>query len=188
MDPIIDSKLTREEALKQNLACLCPEEILQQQELVTVKYWSFDEKVHEGQIVVARGLQEDIEEIFESLLSQKFPIQSVIPIADEKYHWDDEISMQVNNSSGFNYRFVARTSRLSNHALGYAVDINPLLNPQIIDDFIQPKGASYDISKQGTIAADSFVVKIFKEHGWTWGGDWKDRVDYQHFNKLLPTV
>lgn len=188
MDPIIDSALIKEEALKQNPALPCPEDILQQQELVTVKYWSFDSKQHQGQIVIALGLQQDIQEIFESLLLQKFPIQSVIPVADKRFAWDDQKSMQANNSSGFNYRFVAQTTRLSDHARGFSVDINPLLNPQFIEGVSNLIGATYDISRPGTIATNSDVVKVFKEHGWDWGGDWKERTDYQHFTKILPTA
>jgi hypothetical protein len=30
---------------------------------------------------------------------------------------------------------------------------------------------------------DSKAVKIFKELGWRWGGDWRYIKDYQHFDK-----
>jgi peptidoglycan L-alanyl-D-glutamate endopeptidase CwlK len=28
-------------------------------------------------------------------------------------------------------------------------------------------------------------VRIFKEHGWAWGGDWKSFKDYPHFEKTF---
>ena len=31
--------------------------------------------------------------------------------------------------------------------------------------------------------ANSFIVQEFEKAGWTWGGRWKDRQDYQHFEK-----
>lgn len=36
------------------------------------------------------------------------------------------------------------------------------------------------------IDKDSLPYKLFTEHGFTWGGDWSDRKDYQHFE--LPTA
>lgn len=170
-DRVIDSELDKENALKQNPVFLCPEEIILFQKVIVVMYYSLDGLIHQGQIVIHEELVEDIRFVFKVILEEKFPITSVIPIADPKFHWDDELSMQANNSSGFNYRTIARSDKLSNHALGRAVDINPRLNPYTRGDFIQPKNAIYDIKKQGTIARDSVIVSCFKERGWTWGGD-----------------
>jgi len=184
-DRVIDSELDKEFAIKQNPAFLCPEEIILCQEVIVVMYHAFDGMIHQGQIVIHEELVEDIRFVFEVILEEKFPIISVIPIADPKFHWDDELSMLANNSSGFNYRTIARTDKLSNHALGRAVDINPRLNPYIRGDFIQPKNTIYDVKKPGTITMDSVIVSCFKERGWTWGGDWIDRKDYQHFEKSV---
>jgi peptidoglycan LD-endopeptidase CwlK len=97
--------------------------------------------------------------------------------------------MMANNTSGFNYRMIAGTERLSNHARGRAIDINPLLNPCIRGDFVQPAGAAYDPSRPGTLTTDSPVTQFLKARGWIWGGDWasgrdgKPLKDYQHFEK-----
>ena len=32
-------------------------------------------------------------------------------------------------------------------------------------------------------APDGYVVREFEKNGWTWGGRWPDRQDYQHFEK-----
>ena len=101
-----------------------------------------------------------------------------------KYDWSDYESMNADNSSAFNYRFVANTTRLSNHATGRAIDINPWQNPQIIKGVASPEGATYNPTAKGTLTENSVVVKLFKEKGWEWGGDWKTRTDYQHFEKL----
>jgi hypothetical protein len=67
------------------------------------------------------------------------------------------------------------------------VDINTLTNPYIKGNIVlPPKGRAYlDRMRayKGGILADSFAVKLFTERGWTWGGSWTDRKDYQHFEK-----
>ena len=72
---------------------------------------------------------------------------------------------------------------MSNHAFGIAIDINPLLNPYVKKNSVEPEGASYNPELSGTITEDSDVVKIFKSYGWNWGGDWTRGKDYQHFEK-----
>lgn len=158
-----------------------PEEIRNNLSIVDVSYYSFDNRIHRGQLVVTSDLVNDVKWIFEKLLENKFPVEKVIPVV--KYNWSDDASMKANNSSAFNYRFVAGTKRLSNHATGRAIDINPWQNPQIINGAASPEGAVYNPKAKGTITKNSIVVKLFKEKGWEWGGDWKTRTDYQHFEK-----
>lgn len=180
---VIDSSLSTEDALRQNPASVCPDDILQKQRVIEVVYWTFDNTMHQGQVVIHEELVQDVKEIFELLVNVHFPLTSVIPIADPRFNWDDEKSMKANNTSGFNYRTIANTTKISNHAFGRALDINPFLNPFIKEDLIRPVGAQYNPSVPGTISFDSEIVKIFKSKGWEWGGDWTDRKDYQHFQK-----
>ena len=56
--------------------------------------------------------------------------------------WCDLRSMQANNCSAFNYRSMIHKTKLSYHALGLAVDINPMLNPFIKGSTVLPEGAS----------------------------------------------
>jgi peptidoglycan LD-endopeptidase CwlK len=176
---ISDCNYTLSEALSgQNI----PEEIKDNLRLVNVEYYSFDNKLHKGQVVINKDLVEDIKWIFEKLKENKFPIEKAVPIV--KYGWSDIESMKANNSSAFNYRHVANTMRLSNHATGRAIDLNPQQNPQIIDGIASPEGALYNPKVKGTITENSVVVKLFKEKDWIWGGDWQTRTDYQHFEKL----
>ncbi len=175
--------MTRERAVLQNPAFPCPWEILNRQFLLSIRFYSFDGSIHPGQVLLDFCLCGDIEELFKLILREKFPVQSAIPIAHSMFHWDDELSMEANNTSAFNYRYISGTSKLSNHALGRAIDINPLQNPFIKDGITQPKDAAYDAEKPGTITADSFIVEFLKDKGWLWGGDWGDRKDYQHFEK-----
>ena len=92
--------------------------------------------------------------------------------------------MAADNSSAFNYRLIAGTDRLSRHALGCAVDINPRENPAVYpDNRIAPPGAVWRPEKPGTFTADHPVVRTFREKGWLWGGDFTHLRDYHHFEK-----
>ena len=60
----------------------CPEEIRKRQRLVTVKYYSTDGQVHQGQLVIDAGLVNDVKRVFALALKERFPVHSVIPISD----------------------------------------------------------------------------------------------------------
>src|SRR5262245_40246647 len=81
----------------------------------------------DGELVVAAAVAEQVARAFEALHAAAFPIQRMVRI--EAYGGSDDRSMADNNSSAFNFRTIAGTSTLSLHALGRAVDINPLWNP-----------------------------------------------------------
>jgi len=93
--------------------------------------------------------------------------------------------MAANNTSSFNYRNVAGTMKLSNHARGQALDLNPKINPWIKEKKIDPPNGSYDPKVPGTLTEDSLVTKKFLELGWGWGGRWSAYKDYQHFEKVV---
>lgn len=182
---LVDSSLTTTEAIKQNPEHPCPAKILKDQVLFDVDYYSFDGRLHSGQLVAHKDLVEDIKGAFTMLLEDHFPIQSVIPIADTRYLWDDNLSGIANNTSAFNYRFVRDTKEFSNHATGRAIDFNPLINPYFPDTRVFPVEASYQPGVPGTIVPGSKLVEYFKNLGWEWGGDWLEDVDYQHFQKPI---
>ena len=196
--PLMDSAMTREQALL-GLTDRSPEHLkqktaidgkMEKQELVDVKYYSFDGKVHQGQILVDQRLAEDVRAIFEVILKEKFPIQSVEPLAWPRFNWTDSASMTANNSSGFNYRSAGQDALvagqpLSRHAAGFAIDLNPVQNPFILSSGkTLPEGATHDLAKAGTLTSGHPVVQAFESRGWQWGGTWRSP-DYQHFQKVL---
>lgn len=188
-NPIVDSKMSQEEAFD-GLDEKCPAEIRNRQKRVTVKYFASDKKIHQGQLVIDGDLENDIKTVFDTALKEGFPIHSLIPISDKRFRkegcWDDDLSMEANNTSGFNYRQVTGGSRLSKHALGRAIDINPFRNPYIKGSLILPKGAVYNPkTDEGALTADHPVVRSFLRLGWEWGGNWTRLKDYQHFEKPL---
>jgi hypothetical protein len=177
---IIDSSYSLNEALE---GIEVPESIRVELALVDVEYFSFDKKLHRGQIVIHKKLVDDIQKIFMLIKENKFPVEKVIPIV--KYNWSDNESMLDNNTSAFNYRLVAGTNRVSNHSYGQAIDINPFQNPHIKNGIYSPKGSKYSVKTSGTIYDNHFIVNEFKKLGWDWGGDWTSPKDYQHFEKKV---
>ncbi|MFM8568984.1 MAG: M15 family metallopeptidase [Candidatus Kapaibacterium sp.] len=173
---IVDSALRVVEALE----CRSfPRGVCDSQTVVDVRYLSMDGMRHRGQIVVHASLADDVRDIFRDLDSAGFPVYSVIPIV--RFGWSDDASIARNNTSGFNYRTVAGTNRLSLHAHGRAIDLNPFLNPYLTPGKrpLRP----YDPSSPGTIVRGDAAYTAFVKRGWTWGGDWKNEKDYQHFEK-----
>lgn len=156
-----------------------PPEIRDTLVLIEVPYFSFSGTDETGYLVVHKALAEEVREIFALLLARRFPIEKMVPICE--YDWDDTASMAANNTSAFNYRTIADTDQLSNHAFGRAVDINPLFNPYIRGEIVLPRGATYDLARSGTVTED--IARLFTDRGWEWGGTWTNRPDWQHFAK-----
>ncbi len=148
-------------------------------------YIDFDGAEQMGELICDRRLAEEVAEIFRELFEAGYRIEK-LRLADE-YGGDDEKIMSDNNSSCFNYRTVEGTNTISLHGYGRAIDINPLYNPYIVDGRVMPANAveyadrSRDFAHK--IAEGDICLKIFRAHGWKWGGDWQQSKDYQHFYK-----
>lgn len=163
---------------------------LEELRYLRVLYRGFDENTHVGEMIVNQSIAEDILEIMSELYRNDYPIERMVLV--DEYNGDDEASMEDNNTSAFNYRVIAGTSQLSKHGMGLAIDINPKYNPYVVERangeiIVSPEsGADYaDRSKEFSykLSEDDLCVKLFLEHGFTWGGDWSTPKDYQHFEK-----
>ncbi|MDA3844615.1 MAG: M15 family metallopeptidase [Candidatus Kapabacteria bacterium] len=176
---IIDSDMTFAESIKGTKA---PQKVIDQLCLLDVYYYSFDDKLHKGQLVVNKKVKMDVAEIFEIIKSMKFKVKKAIPIVE--YKWSDDASMADNNSSAFCYRYIAGTKRMSNHSYGMAVDINPCNNPVVYKSGrVSPKGAKYNPKAEGTFSKTHPIVRVFLDRGWIWGGDFRKYKDNHHFAK-----
>jgi hypothetical protein len=146
--------------------------------------WGFDGKPHRGSLVVHRRYATDFIRVFHALFDARFPIRRMRLV--DAYRGDDDRSMAANNTSAFNCRAVTGGSSWSEHAYGWAIDINPIQNPYVGGGTIlPPAGAAYvDRSRDamGVIHAGGVVVEAFAEIGWGWGGSWSFIQDYQHFS------
>lgn len=176
---VVDSAMGFEQAVDGTAA---PREVLDQLCLIDVRYCGFDGRRHQGQFVIHRKLAGELQGIFALMEQLRFPVAGATPIV--RFGWSDDASMAADNSSAFNYRPVAGTDRLSRHALGRAVDINPRENPAIYpDNRIAPAGAAWRPGNPGTFTRDHPVVRAFREKGWRCGGEFSHLRDYHHFEK-----
>lgn len=153
--------------------------------LLTISYVGFDGKRYTGQMIAAREVADELTDIFRELYEQEFPIERIRLI--DAYGADDNASMADNNTSAFCYREIAGTDWLSNHSFGLAVDINPVQNPYIREDLVQPEAGQDYLDREnvrpGMIVPGNACYNAFTARGWTWGGSWSEPIDYQHFEK-----
>jgi len=180
---IIDSRMTFEDAIAGTKA---PQDIINQLVLIDVEYYSTDNKLHRGQLLLNRAIEEDIVAIFDSIKIWRFPIAQAIPIV--AFDWDDNLSMAANNTSSFCYRKVLGTDNLSRHAMGMAIDINPFFNPMIWKPPYEnrpnkPENAQYDKETPGTLYLEHPVVREFLKRKFTWGYYFSRYYDIHHFQK-----
>lgn len=160
--------------------------IFKQQTLINVEYYGFDGHIHSGQIICNQSVSKELSLIFKELLKLEFPIKSVIPIS--KFDYNDQLSMQANNTTCFDYRLKTLGNGLSKHAIGLAIDINPMQNPYFTAKKTYPAVHQANISKGRIRKNDESsqkVIEIFKKYGWSWGGNWKNSKDYMHFEKVV---
>ena len=143
-----------------------------------------------GEMVVNKDIAEDVLDIFRQLFINRYPIERMRLI--DYWDADDENSMAANNSSSFNFRRISHTNKVSKHGCGMAIDINRLYNPYQKTlangkTVVEPAaGKRYLNRKQKfdyKITKGDLCYRLFKQHGFKWGGDWTSMKDYQHFEK-----
>ena len=148
---------------------------------LVVAYRDFAGRARSGRIVVARSEAADVVTVFRRLWEARFPLRRVQPVS--AYRGDDDASMAADNTSGFNCRFVAGTSRWSLHAYGLAIDVNPVENPYVQGARVAPPaGRAYADRtrvRPGMATANGALVRAFASIGWKWGASFGD---YQHFS------
>lgn len=158
---------------------------------VSVRYYNFHDVPQTGELICHKAIAQDLVEIFYELYEAHYPVEKIALI--DAYGGDDELSMQDNNTSCFNYRDRPSGS-LSNHAYGLAIDLNPLYNPYVAKGAdgsltIAPAGSEDYVDRaqpfEHKIDREDLAYKLFTEHGFTWGGDWNSLKDYQHFEKEI---
>jgi hypothetical protein len=145
---------------------------------VKVNYVNFDGIESEGILEVHKDIKDEVISIFSEIKQKGFPIFKIETI--DKYDFDDEKSVVANNSSAYNFRFVSGSTKLSDHSIGLAIDINPKQNPWVSPNALNK--FTYVPGEKGTIEKGDEVVSIFEKYGWSWGGNWRNP-DYQHFFK-----
>jgi len=158
---------------------------------VSVLYYDFNGESQRGELICHKAIAQDLAEIFYELYRERYPIERICLV--DEYQGDDSLSMQDNNTSCFNYRALP-SGRLSNHAYGLAVDLNPFYNPFVTARKdgtvnITPTGSEAYADREQDFAykidKEDLAYRLFIEHGFTWGGSWRSSKDYQHFEKAI---
>ena len=168
---------------------------LSQLRYLKMLHYNFDHQIQVGEMIVNKAISQDVLDIFQELFLNEYEIQSMFLIDD---FWQgngaasDDASCAANNTSAFCYRDVTgNSSNLSKHALGLAIDVNPEQNPYVwyengVKVCLDPKAAPYidrSLGDPHMIVEGDLCCRLFKEHGFIWGGNWNSPIDYQHFEK-----
>ncbi|MCD8089397.1 MAG: M15 family metallopeptidase [Clostridiales bacterium] len=134
----------------------------QMMETITINVWKYDSEgkkyADSVKLTVNKNLKANYAGAFGELYEMGFPVKSV---------------------GCYNYRNT-HGGRLSEHALGTAVDINPNENYCLYSDgtkvgtLYKPYENPYSVTNE--------VVAVFKKYGFGWGGDWGSTPDYMHFS------
>jgi hypothetical protein len=152
--------------------------------LLAFNHHGLDDKVHRGRLVIHKAEAWKVLKVMRILWRRGFRMKQIWLV--DAYGANDRRSMRADNTSAFNCRYVAGTTRWSQHAYGTAIDVNPVENPYVDGDHVSPKkGRPYaDRSRRarGMIHAGDKVVRAFASIGWGWGGSWSGAKDYQHFS------
>lgn len=147
-------------------------------------------KTQIGELVCNKAIAQDLIDIFRSLYKSGYRIDKMVLV--DNYGGNDDLSMRDDNTSCFNYRLVDGTNHLSNHGRGLAIDVNPFYNPWVRGTKVDPAEARpYAFNRKKVkapvpiIDTTDLCYKLFRKHGFTWGGAWRSSKDYQHFEKKL---
>lgn len=159
---------------------------------VTFGYTGFDGQSHsDGEIVVLDIVADNVRALFATLQQYRIPVG--MAKAMEYFDGDDEKSMAANNTSAFNGRAMTGSKNWSKHAYGVAIDINPLQNPyisrrtvkgQVVEEQVLPAQSRNGFLQRTPVREGMAeeMLNVFYKHGFLiWGGNWKQPVDYQHF-------
>lgn len=161
---------------------------------IKLLHYNYNHEIQVGELITNKDLASDMINVFSQLYDQQYEIYSMYLI-DEFWAGNgddtDTASCDANNTSCFCYRAQTNSTKLSNHALGRAIDINPVENPYVL--YKNGKAIWYHENSNGYI--DRSVIKphmittsdasyiAFRNAGYTWGGAWNSVKDYQHFEK-----
>ena len=152
--------------------------------LLRVSHWRFDGSERVGRLIVHEDVARDLVSVFRRLYESRFPIRRMVPV--DAYGASDFRSIEADNTSAFNCRYVEGTRRWSEHAYGRAIDVNPIENPYVSGGSTShPASVPYldrGRRRPGMAYEGGALVRAFDAIGWGWGGRWSGVKDYQHFS------
>jgi hypothetical protein len=157
---------------------------LRQFRVVTVTHRGFDGSDRTGTLIVNHDVAVAVVGIFRRLYRTGVPIRRMVPV--DAYGGSDFRSIEADNTSAFNCRYVDGTRRWSEHAYGRAIDINPIENPYVSGGRTSHQSSRPYLDRSdlraGMAVEGGPLVEAFSRGGWAWGGRWSGAADYQHFS------
>ncbi len=157
---------------------------LRELRVLTFSHRGFDRKVRTGRLIVHEAVAPPLLGVLRELFAERFPIRKAVPV--DAYGASDFRSIEADNTSAFNCRYVDGTRRWSEHAYGRAIDINPIENPYVSDGRTSHRASIPYLDRgqrrQGMAHEGGTLVRAFDSIGWGWGGRWTSVKDYQHFS------
>jgi hypothetical protein len=132
--------------------------------VVTATHRGFDGRDRTGRLIVHRDVATEMLGVLRRLYADGFPIRRMVPI--DAYGGSDFRSIEADNTSAFNCRFVDGTTRYS------GTTSHPASRSYVQRTPFRP----------GMAAAGRALVRAFDAAGWGWGGRWSGAKDYQHFS------
>ena len=136
--------------------------------------------------------------IYNRIIGKSYQPNDYVALSDLRYlkvlHYNfegDYNSIEHNNTSAFCFRNATGSGNLSKHAYGRAIDINSQQNPYVTynngyGSCAHGNAQQYLDRSSGlphVITHDDICYQIFTLRGFTWGGDWGNPKDFQHFEK-----
>lgn len=136
-----------------------------------VMYLSWDKSQKVKSILIHRKCKDSLYAIFQEIWNHvRIEYKKTHP-NESTEHYDNACREELHRlgldlfGGSFNFRPIRGRTSLSTHAFGCSLDIAPETNQL---------GNAHG-------SMPLWVVEIFKAHGWTWGGDFKRRKDFMHF-------
>ncbi len=148
---------------------------------IWVRYIDYDGRVHDGSLIMHRTLTVPTQRAFATLYRWRFPIMVMQPAAVNMPGLTDKSVV----TSGYECRYVAGTTKWSQHSYGRAIDVNPRQNPMIRGDYLDPPNSGTWLAREHYwpgMVHEGGAVPAFTENGFAWGGRWKTLKDYMHFS------
>jgi hypothetical protein len=151
-----------------------------------LSYWGFDGHAHTGALIVNVNAVGSLTRVFSRLYAARFPVRRLRPI--DAYGGSDERSLDADNTAAFNCRYAVAPGpkRWSVHAYGFAIDVDPVENPYLLNGRVHPRAGRAYLNRSrirpGMAYRGGLIVSAFAAVGWEWGGRWTGSPDYQHFS------
>lgn len=151
---------------------------------LTMSFWGFDDRPHTGEMVVNAAVAEQVVEIFRELFEARFPIEEMRPVTTADL--EAAPTGDGNNTAAFVCRAARGSTAYSEHAYGFAVDVNPFQNPYVRGEVVLPELAraytDRSLLRPGMLVLGAQAVTAFTRRGWEWGGTWRTVQDPMHFS------